>query len=90
MKLLNRLLRKKKAPSTDPWWKGSKHQGVRWLCVMFRVERADLIRYARPFRNHESKATKKGHIHKHRSPGSKLLKRYDRARWDLLTAGASL
>lgn len=78
--------RKRKVAAKVPWWKKIKSPGELRLAQMFRVEDADMIRLARPFKDHESRATKKNHIHKHRRSGSKCLKRYDRAMWDVLTA----
>lgn len=59
-----------------------KHPGVQLLVYLFQPQRAELIRLARPYRRLESKATKKNHHHPHRPAGSKLMKRFDRARWN--------
>lgn len=85
------LFKRKKKPAVKvPWWKKIKSPGELRLAQMFRVENAELIRLARPYKDHESKATKKNHIHKHRRSGSKCLKKYDRAQWNLLFAGGEL
>jgi len=54
-----------------------KHlRSLELLRRVFRADRADLIRMARPHRHKESKCTKKGHQHKSGLPGAKLSKRH--------------
>jgi len=64
------------------WWKKSKHPAIKWLAMAFNLESAGLSELAKPYRRYESKATKKGHIHKHRPTGSKFLKKTNRAEWN--------
>ena len=48
---------------------------------MFQVKNAEFFALADKFRNETNKATKKNHIHEHREPGSKALKKYDHDSW---------
>ena len=64
------------------WYEDSKDVGVLQLCAMFNVHHADFFRLAEGYRHHETKATRKKHIHKHRPTGSKALKKYNRFAWD--------
>ena len=66
------------------WYENTKEHGVAQLCGMFKVGMADFFREANKYRRHESKATKKGHIHVHRATGSKAMKKYNRYAWDKL------
>lgn len=51
--------------------------GLAVLRRMFRADQAPLQRLARQQSRFESKATRKGHIHKHNPPGTKMRrKRY--------------
>ena len=68
------------------WYKDSKEPGVIQLCNMFRVEIAEFYEDANKYRNYESKATKKNHIHKHRPCGSKAMKKYARYTWEDMRA----
>lgn len=61
----------------------NKNPGVKQLLGMYRVEMAEFFRLAQKYRNYNNKATKKNHIHIHREPGSKLLKKHDRPQWNL-------
>ena len=91
MRLLDMFRRKKKkAVLKAHWWEGSKHQGVRLLCAIYRVDQGDLIRLAAPYKNFESRPTKKNHIHHHRRPGSKLLKKHSRTLWRALVDEGAL
>ena len=65
------------------WYEDTKNPGVIFLCNMFKVELAEYYVTAEQYRNKENKATKKGHVHNHRPCGSKALKKYDRAKWNL-------
>ena len=67
------------------WYEGATNPGVIYMCNMFKVELAEYYVTAEQYRNKESKATKKSHEHIHRKCGSKALKKYDRAKWNLLT-----
>ena len=67
------------------WWqdkKVRKHRFLSWLIAVFRVEDAEFMRLSSKHRHYESKATKKGHRHKHRPAGSKLLKKANRELWE--------
>ena len=75
-------MKKKWYEKMKKWYEGSKEPGVNWLCQIFRVEVADFFREADKYRRHESRATKKGHIHRHRPSGSKAMKKYNRYAWD--------
>ena len=64
------------------WYEDTKHPGILWLCATFKVHYATFFAEAEKYRRHESKATKKGHIHKHRPCGSKAMKKYNRFAWE--------
>jgi hypothetical protein len=58
--------------------------GLALLRRIFRADYAEFYRQSAQYINTTSRATKKGHIHKHQPAGSKLLKRFDRQRWQAL------
>jgi len=60
--------------------------GKKVLDLIFRVDLAEMFRLSSKCRHQTSKATKKGHIHRHSSPGAKLLKRYNRIAWEGMRA----
>ena len=66
------------------WYEDNKSQGVNTLLALFGItkERVEFMQLATQFRNESSKATKKNHVHEHREPGSKLLKKHNRYAWD--------
>ncbi len=66
--------------SKSGWWKKDKRPGVKFLAYIFQLERADLI----PLAVRKKRATKRGCLkHATRPAGSKLFKKYDRAKWVL-------
>lgn len=61
-------------------------QGLALLRQIFRAEYAQFFLESSKYRHEHTKATKKGHIHKHRPAGSKMLKRYNRQQWNAFKA----
>lgn len=57
-------------------------QGLALLRFIFRTDYAAFYRESAQYRHTTSKATKKGHIHKHKPAGSKALKKFNRQQWN--------